>query len=302
MPERKDFNDPVASNRRKRLFWVILLNAVISIAEIAGGLFANSLALISDAIHNISDVFSTIMALVAAKTGERKSTLNKTFGFRRAEILAAFLNSLVLVVISAFLVYEAITRFSQQEHVNGLVMSGVAVVGFIANLLGALLLHRDSTHNLNVRAAYLHLFGDSVSSLAVIVGGILIYYFNLFWVDPAMTILIAVYIFFETYKILRQTVDILMQGTPSGIDLLEIKKDIEEYEEVANIHHVHAWNMTESEIQFECHIDLDKNFSVSETAVISRKIKKLLKEKFGIRHATIQYEYDDCHDKSMISH
>jgi cobalt-zinc-cadmium efflux system protein len=302
MPGKKDNNESTASSRSRRLFWVILLNAGISIAEVAGGLFANSLALISDAIHNISDVLSSALAWLAVRTGNRKSTLNKTFGFKRIEILAAFLNSLILVVISAFLVFEAISRFSQQQHVNGLVMSGVAVIGFLANFLGVLLLKRDITDSLNIKATYLHLLGDSISSLAVVFGGILIYYFNIFWVDPAMTIFIAVYIFIETYKILRQAVDILMQGTPSGIDLIEIKRDLEAYDEILNIHHVHAWNMTENEIQFECHIDLNKDIPVGETAVISRKIKGILKEKYGIRHATIQYEYNDCHDKSMISH
>jgi cobalt-zinc-cadmium efflux system protein len=302
MPEKKHSNEHTHSSRSRRLFWVIFLNAAISIAEVAGGLFANSLALISDAIHNASDVISTVMAWLAVKTGNRKSTLNKTFGFRRVEILAAFLNSVILVVISAFLVFEAISRFSDHEHVNGLIMSGVAIIGFLANFFGVLLLRRDAAGSLNIKAAYLHLLGDSISSLAVVLGGILIYYFNMFWVDPAITIFIAVYIFFETYKILRQTVDILMQGTPSGIDLLEIKKDLESFEEISNIHHVHIWNMTEMEIQFECHIDLNKDVSVGETSAISHKIKSILRQKYGIRHTTIQYEYDDCHDKSMISH
>jgi len=302
MPGKKDSSEPNASSRSRRLIWVILLNAGISFAEVTGGLFANSLALISDAIHNASDVFSSVMAWLAVKTGNRKSTLNKTFGFKRIEILAAFLNSLILVIISAFLVFEAISRFSLHQHVNGLVMSGVAALGFLANFVGVLLLKKDAPDSLNIKATYLHLLADSISSLAVVLGGILIYYFNIFWVDPAITIFIAIYIFIETYKILRQTVDILMQGTPSGIDLTEIKKDLETFVEISNIHHVHAWNMTETEIQFECHVDLNKDISVGDTAVISRRIKGILKEKYGIRHATIQYEYNDCHDKSMISH
>lgn len=302
MPEKKDSNGTSASSRSRRLFWVILLNAAISIAEVTGGLFSNSLALISDAIHNASDVLASVMAWWAVKTGNRKSTLNKTFGFKRIEILAAFLNSLILVVISVYLVFEALSRFSHHEHVNGLIMSGVAVVGFLANLFGALVLKRDASESLNIKVAYLHLLADTISSLAVVMGGILIYYFDIFWVDPVITILIALYIFTETYKILKQTVDILMQGTPSGIDLIEIKKELEAFEEISNIHHVHVWNMTEIEIQFECHVDLKKDLSVGETALISRKIKGILREKYGIRHATIQYEYDDCHDKSMISH
>jgi len=302
MRGKKDSNETSANSRRRRLLWVILLNAVISIAEVTGGLFANSLALISDAIHNVSDVLASVMAWWAIKTGNRKSTLNKTFGFKRIEILAAFLNSLILVIISVYLIFEAISRFSHHEHVNGLIMSGVAIIGFLANLFGVLVLKRDASESLNIKATYLHLLTDTISSLAVVLGGILIFYFDIFWADPVITILIALYIFTETYKILKQTVDILMQGTPSGIDLIEIKKDLEAIEEISNIHHVHAWNMTEMEIQFECHVDLNKNLSVGETALISRKIKGILREKYGIRHATIQYEYDDCHDKSIISH
>jgi len=302
MPEKKDSNGTSASSRSRRLFWVILLNAAISIVEVTGGLFANSLALISDAIHNASDVLATVMAWWAVRTGRRKSTLNKTFGFKRIEILAAFLNSLILAGISAYLIFEAISRFSHHVHVSGLIMSGVAVVGFLANLFGVLVLKRDASESLNIKATYLHLLADTISSLAVVVGGILIWYFDIFWADPVITILIALYIFTETYKILKQTVDILMQGTPSGIDLIEIKKELEAFEEISNIHHVHVWNMTEMEIQFECHVDLKKDFSVGETSLISRKIKGILREKYGIRHTTIQYEYNDCHDKSMISH
>ena len=287
MQEKRENNEVTATGQSRRLFRVILLNALISIVEIAGGLFANSLALISDAIHNISDVLSSFIAWQAVRTGTRKSTLHKTFGFRRIEILAAFLNSLILVVISAFLIFEAIARFSQHKHVNGLIMSGVAIIGFIVNFLGVLILKKEASGSLNIRSAYLHLLADSISSLAVIAGGILIFYFNIYWADPVLTILISLYIFTETYKILKQTADILMQGTPSGIDLLEIKKDLEAFDDISNIHHVHAWNLTETEIQFECHVDLKKNLSVGETAMISRKIKNISQGK--IWHSPYDY-------------
>jgi cobalt-zinc-cadmium efflux system protein len=288
------------SNRR--LFWTIVLNAGISAVEVAGGLMANSLALLSDALHNLSDVLTSIIAWSANRIGGRKSNLNRTFGYKRIEILAASLNSIILIVISVYLIFEAISRFGSHSEISGKIMFVVASFGFTANFIGMILLRRDAAGSLNIKAAYLHFLGDALASLAVIVGGLLIWLFGIYWIDPVVTILIGLFILYEGFKILKQTNAILMQGTPSGIDLIIIKSDLEAIEEIANIHHVHAWNMNENEVQFECHVDLKNNLSVSETEPVSRKIREILIKKHNIRHTTIQYEYDSCHDKSVISH
>jgi cobalt-zinc-cadmium efflux system protein len=288
--------------KNRRLFWTIFLNAAISVAEMTGGVMANSLALISDSLHNLSDVLTSVIAWAANKIGNRKSTLNRTFGYKRIEILAASLNSLILIAISAYLVFEAVSRFGSRNEIRGMIVFIVATIGFLANFMGVVLLKRDSAGSLNIRAAYLHFLGDALASLAVIFGGILIWIFRINWIDPVVTIIISIYIFYEAYKILRQTNDILMQGTPPGIDLVMVKRDIEMFPEIANIHHIHAWIMSESEIHFECHVDLRENLTVTDTEAISGKVREMLRKKYGIHHTTIQFEHDTCHDKNLISH
>jgi len=177
----------------------------------------------------------------------------------------------------------------------------VASIGLIANGVAILLLHRSKDKNLNIRSAYLHLLGDTFSSVAVIIGGILIYFFNWFWVDPLLTVIISLYILFETWKILRQTYDILMQGTPSGLDITSIAEDLEKLVEVHDIHHIHAWNLDDQSIHFECHVDLMENLNLEEVEKIRNKIKVILEEKYHIDHITIQFEYKWCHDRNHLS-
>ena len=178
----------------------------------------------------------------------------------------------------------------------------VAAIGLIANLLAILLIKKDKEKNLNIRAAYLHLLGDTLSSAAVIVGGILIYLYDLYWLDPVLTVLISLYIIKETWQILRQTVDILMQATPADLNLDHIKRDLELIEEVNNIHHVHAWNLDDRSSHFECHVDLKENYTLKETEKIRTKIESILKENHHIDHITIQFEYCWCDDENMIHH
>jgi cobalt-zinc-cadmium efflux system protein len=176
----------------------------------------------------------------------------------------------------------------------------VAVIGLLANLLAVIILHRDSGKNINVKAAYLHLIADTLSSVAVIVGAGLIYYLEIFWIDPVITIIIGVYIVRETWIILKQTIDILMQSTPVGIDIEQISKDIKRIPTIANIHHVHVWNLDDHVVHFECHVDLDNDYPISEAEKIYKKIESLLKEKYNINHITIQLEYQTFDSKDLI--
>jgi cobalt-zinc-cadmium efflux system protein len=277
-----------------------VLNLVISIAEIIGGVLSNSLSLISDALHNLSDGLATFIAWLANRISKRPSNTKKTFGYKRIEILAAFFNALVLIVVSFYLFYEAVLRIIEPEPVKGMIMMVVATVGLLANLAAVLLLRTDSKKNINIKAAYLHLLGDTLTSIAVIIGGILIYFFDIFWIDPIITIVIGLYILKETWEILRQTIDILMQGTPAGLDLELIRRDMEQIPEISNIHHVHAWNLDDQSCHFECHVDLKENYRLSETEQIQLKIETMLKEKYSIGHVTIQFEFQRCDDKNMI--
>ena len=293
-----------AGNNEKKesrnLFITVLLNMVISVAEIIGGLLSNSLALISDALHNFSDGVAVLITYIAVRVSKRQSTERKTFGYKRIQILAAFFNSVVLIGICVFLLYEAYQRFLEPEPVKSIPMFVVAVIGLIANFVAVFLLRGHSKSNINIKTAYLHLIGDTLSSVAVIVGGILIYFFDVYWVDPLITVLISIYIIKETISVLIETYNILMQGTPKNINLKEIQRRIEKIQEISGIHHVHAWNLSDKEIHFEAHIDLKKDLRLSESEKVLLKVKEMLNRRFGITHVTLQMEYDFCHDKEMI--
>ena len=285
-----------------RLLIATVLNFIIATAEIIGGIFSNSLSLISDAFHNLSDATAVLIAWIAHRISKKPSNARRTFGYKRIEILAALLNAVVLAVISIYLFYEAALRLMEPEPVKGLIMLVVASIGLVANLLAVLLLHRDSRRNINFKAAYLHLLGDTLSSVAVIIGAILIYYFEIYWVDPVITILIGLYILKETFVILKQANDILMQGTPESANLDRIVQDLQTIPEVGNIHHVHIWNLDDQSIHFECHVDLKKDTLLSEAGKVYCAMEELLREKHGISHITIQLEHEWCDDKDMIHH
>jgi cobalt-zinc-cadmium efflux system protein len=280
----------------------MLLNAFITAGEVAGGLLSNSLSLLSDALHNLSDTVSIFIAWLAERAGRKPSSIRKTFGFRRIEILAALVNASALVAVCIYLVIEAWERLSNPQEVHGLVMMLTALAGLAGNLAGVLLLRKDSGRNINIRAAYLHLLGDTFSSVAVVAGGVMIYFFRIYWIDPVLTILISLYILKETYALLKQVVNILMQAVPAGLRLEEVEKAILCIDGVANVHHVHAWNLTDQEVHFECHIDLKNDIRLSETDPIRSRIERELRERFGIGHTTLQFEFDCCGDKSFISH
>ena len=284
----------------KRMLWVTLLNVFITVAEVIGGILTNSLALLSDAVHNLSDTIAIFLAYIAQRVGTKQSNEKKTFGYKRVEILAAFFNALVLIGISLFLIYEAIIRFNNPEPIKGLLMFIVALAGLLFNLLAVLILKKHSSESLNIRSAYLHLLGDTLSSFAVVVGGLLIYFFEIYWIDPLVTILISIYIIKETWDVFRYSADILMQATPRGVSLNDIIKELENIHEIANIHHVHLWGMSEKDLHFECHADLETDISVSKTSAIREEMEKLLMDKFGIGHLTVQFEFNVCDDKGVI--
>lgn len=285
----------------KNLLFVTVLNFTITIAEFVGGFISNSLALLSDAVHNLGDTFAIILAYIANKISKRSANERKTFGYKRIEILAALLNAVVLVVIIVFLFKEAWHRLHNPEPIKGLVMFVVATIGLLANLLSVVLLKKDSGRNINIKAAYLHLLGDTISSVAVIIGSVLIYFFKIYWIDPVITVIIGLYILKETFSILKEAVDILMQATPKSVDLPLIKEELEKIEGVDNIHHVHIWNLTDNQIHFECHADVSTDLKISETNAILRDMESILKEKFKITHVTIQFEHYCC-DKTELIH
>jgi cobalt-zinc-cadmium efflux system protein len=278
----------------------IVLNFGITIAEFVGGIISNSLALLSDALHNLSDAFALLISYMAMLVGQKESTRKNTFGYKRIEILAALLNALILIVISIYLFYEAYHRLVEPEAIQGKTMFIVALIGLLANFFSVYLLHRDSKYNLNIKAAYIHLIGDTLSSIGVIIASVLIYFFELYWVDPLLTFLIGIFILKGTYGILKDTIKILMQASPENIDIQEIKKTLEQHPKVENIHHIHLWMLSDQQVHFECHADVDQNYSIEESDRIRNDLENILCNDFMIQHITIQMEYHSCKDKSTI--
>ncbi len=282
-----------------RLTFVILLNLVITIAEIIGGLFSRSLSLLSDAFHNFGDTSSLILSWVGIKISNKAKDKRKTFGYKRAHIIVAFLNSQFLLIICIFLIIEAIKKFFSPVEIKTSIMLIVASIGLIANLLSTLILHKDSKHSLNIRSSYLHLLGDTFSSVGVILGGILIKFFKLYFVDPLITLSIAIYIGYESIKIIIKTINILMQSS-ADLNYEEIKKDIESIPNVNSLHHVHTWLSDEKTIYFEAHVEVC-NIKMEETNMILEKINHLLHDKYDISHTTIQFELDRCDKKDIFN-
>jgi len=275
----------------RNLAITVILNGIITIGQFAGGIISGSLALISDALHNLSDVISVVLAYLAHRIGLRPQTLKSTFGYKRAEILAAFINAITLIAISFYLLVEAGKRFLNPKEVDYLWMLGLGILGFFANGLSVIILRHNKEENLNIRAAYLHLIGDALTSLAVIVGAVCIWLFKVYWIDPLVTVLISIYIFVHTFKILKESVGILMQFAPQEIDQQEVVSVLQEIQEISSVHHVHLWQLADHQIYFEAHLVLVGNIPISETNAITQNAKRLLNSHFGISHTTFQYEY-----------
>lgn len=275
-----------------KILWVSLLNATITGAEILGGLLSGSLSLLSDAMHNLSDTLSILLSYIAHRIAKRPTNARKTYGYKRAEILSAFLNALTLSVISILLLFEAFRRFTHPEPIETGLMLIVAVIGLIANLVSVILLEKDSHHNLNIKSSYLHLMADTLSSVGVILGGLAIRFLGWVWIDSVLTFAIAIYILKEGVTLLKTTADILMQTAPE-LDYPAIRHMIEGFEHVKGLHHVHAWSLDEKNLYFEAHIEFE-DLNLSEIQPILSDIEHELMHDFGITHATLQAECGSC--------
>ncbi len=279
-----------------RLLLTMLLNFLITIAEFIGGILSGSLSLISDALHNFSDGISIIVSYIALKIAGIPKNDKYTFGYKRAEIFAALINASVLLIISVFLIKEAIHKFINPEQIEGNIVIIVASIGLVANITGTLLLKKDSEFNLNIRSSYLHLLSDAFSSLAVIIGGILIWVWNIYWVDPLLTILISIYIIYESYKILKKSIDIFMMRTPNDYELQEISDSIKQINGIVGLHHLHYWMLNDEQKHFEAHIEVNDK-KQSELDNLRKSIKEVLHDKYSIEHVTLQFEYLKCNDE-----
>ncbi|WP_019670859.1 cation diffusion facilitator family transporter [Eudoraea adriatica] len=284
----------------RNLFITILLNILITLAQVVGGILSGSLALLSDALHNFSDVLSLIISYVANLLAKKKASLNKTFGYKRAEIIAAFVNSSTLIIVSIILVKEAIERFVNPVEIESNLVIWLSLLGIIANGFSVLLIKKDAKANMNMKSAYLHLFTDMMASVAVLIGGLLMKFYALYWVDPVLTILIALYLVYMGYDLLKSSTRVLMLFTPNTIEVEQIVSAITEIRPVKNVHHVHIWQLNEDEVHLEAHIDFDEDITLSEFDRILEKIEEEAYHKFGINHLNIQPEFGKCDSKKVI--
>lgn len=278
----------------------IFLNIIITLAQVIGGLISGSLALLSDALHNFSDVLSLIISYVANTLSKKKASTNKTFGYKRAEIIAAFVNSATLIVIAIFLIIEAIERFFNPEEVSSDLVIWLSVIAILGNGFSVLLIKKDADVNMNMKSAYLHLVTDMMASVAVLVGGILMEFYEVYWIDPLLTLLIALYLIYMGYDLLKESTKVLMLFTPKSIAVKEIVSSISKIDPIKNVHHVHIWQLNEEEIHLEAHIDFEKDIKLSEFDKILEQIENKVYHDYGINHVNIQPEYGKCDNKKVI--
>jgi cobalt-zinc-cadmium efflux system protein len=284
----------------KNLVFSIFLNMLITIAQVVGGLLSGSLALISDALHNFSDVLSLVFSYVAHKLSRRKASINNTFGYKRAELIAAFVNAFTLLLVAIYLGYEAIHRFFHPEPIKSGIVIWLALLGIIANGLSVLLLKKEANHNLNMKSAYLHLLTDMMASVAVLTGGLLMKFFGWFWVDGVMTLIISIYLIYVGYDLLISSTKMLMLFTPDEIDIKEIVREVHKIPGVGKLHHIHVWHLNEEELHLEAHLDCADNILMSEFNDLLHQLEIVLFEKFGINHINIQPEFKKEDPKDFI--
>jgi cobalt-zinc-cadmium efflux system protein len=284
----------------KNLLVATLLNLIITLVQIAGSILSGSIALLSDALHNLSDSFATFIAYMANRIGKRDANPKKTFGYKRIEILSALLNAVILIVMSVFLILEAYKRLFEEQEINSMIMIVVAMIGLLANIFAASILKKDAHKSINVKAAYVHLLGDALTSLLVVIGGVLIRFLEIYWIDPLITVLISLYIVREAFVILKEAVNILMQSAPEHLDIQMIRKKVEARPEVKNMHHIHTWMLTDHQVHLEAHVELNKDLKLSQVDNIRQDLDSLLYGEFNIQHITLQFEFKPGHPASTI--
>lgn len=283
----------------RNLAFSIALNALIVVVEIVGGILSGSLSLLSDAMHNLSDVAALALALVARVLGRRPPSLKHTYGLGRLEVLAALANSATLLVVSTLICREAIVRLFHPEPVKGMLMLIVAVVGLLANLASMLLLKGHSHSDLNMRGAFLHLMQDTLSSVVVVLAAVFSGWRLGPYLDPVASILVIVLILRSSWGLLRDTTRILLEGTPPGLDLEALQQDIDSTFPVRDLHHVHVWELSSGYRLLTAHVRLDE-MPLREAESLLKNIREHLAHQWAVNHATLEPEINGCASATLI--
>ncbi|MBF0102708.1 MAG: cation transporter [Desulfobacterales bacterium] len=282
-----------------RLLLTLILNLIIPSVQIIGGLYAGSVALISDAVHNFSDFTAILIAYFAYIIGKKGASIYNTFGYRRSEVLASLLNVVILTGASAFIIYEAVHRFQNLVPVSGKLVIWVAGIGVIGNGFSAWLLHRDSKHSLNIRGAFLHMIGDFLTSVAVLINGVVILFKPWYWLDPLLSFFIVIFILKNCWSVSKEAIRILMNATPKHIDIAKIKAFLEQFPDIHGVHYLHAWNSSSVSVAFSAHIVITDRL-LSETEQLAQKIRKDLFHHFRIDHIVLQFETESCGKGTLL--
>lgn len=273
----------------RNLIFALILNVGITAAQIAGGIISGSLSLLADAAHNGSDAASLGISYAARRISRRPADRHRTFGYRRAEVIGAVINLTTLFVIAAFLAVQAGRRLVNPPEVQGSTMLIVGAIAFAEDAVSTWFLYRGAQESLNVRSAFIHMLGDTLATLGVLLGGFIIMRYGVYWVDPAITAAIAVYIVVHGYVEIRKAVRILMESAPEGFDFDEMVRGIEELDGVDDLHHVHLWRIDEHRVALEAHVAV-REHELEAIERIKKEIKSKLHEEFGVEHATLEIE------------
>lgn len=278
----------------------ILLNIIITVSQIVGGVISGSLALLSDALHNFSDVLSLVISYIANLLAKKDASINRTFGYKRAEILAAFINASTLIIVAVLLIIEAIKRFYNPQTIESKLVIWLSFIAILANGFSVLLIKKDAKKNMNMRSAYLHLLTDMMASVAVLIGGLLMKYYQVFWVDSLLTLLIALYLIWVGFDLFKESFKVLMLFTPNNLHIQDIVEELCLITEIKNVHHIHFWQLNEKETHFEAHVDFYEDIKLSDFDRVLNQMEDILYHKFQINHSNIQPEFSKPDSKDII--
>lgn len=293
--------DPNAGDAR--IGWAIVANMALTLAQIIGGVLSGSLALIADALHNFSDAIALILAFGARKISRRPADERMSFGYGRVEVVAALINYTTLIVLSVYLIYEGIMRFANPEPINGWMVVWIATIALVIDVVTALLTYSMAKESMNIRAAFIHNLADALGSVAVIAAGTMVILYGWLWVDPVVTLLIAFYILWHVKSEFLNVTRVLMLGAPDGMDAHEVIATLRAVKGVADLHHMHLWQMQEHEAAMQAHIVIEAG-SWGKADAIKAEIKAQLADQFGIQHSTLEMECaaHACDEAPLIGH
>ena len=287
--------------QQRALLTALAINGVYLVVEVAGGLSFNSLALLADAGHMLSDVGALAIALIAHRLMERPATARHTYGLQRAEVVGGFLSAVSLAIVVVWIIFEAIGRLRQPEDVAGGGLLVVAAIGLIVNVLSAALLARSRGSSLNMQAAFVHMAADAAGSVAVIAAATGVLIWGVTWVDPVASILIGVLILWAAAGLIKSTLQVLLEGSPRGMDAVEVERSMREFKGVDGVHHLHLWNLASDVPALSAHVVLEGELDLHEAQERGERIKKMLAQRFGIEHATLELECHACEPQTEVA-